>query len=130
MGSATYEALGLLEEGSDFTIAEVGKRLASRFPGWVVRTDKNQIGLSSAGWLITLAINEEPSVVDESREIAEALADSPEAAAVARCSRRVEVISDSPDPDMEHFNDYLIVVEVLQSFKGVVVVDLREPSVM
>ena len=43
--------------------------------------------------------------------------------------RRVEVWSDTPDPFMEHFNDFLSVVEVLKSFRGLIAVDPNEPGV-
>jgi hypothetical protein len=35
-----------------------------------------------------------------------------------------------PDPELEHFNDYLLAVEVLQSFRGLIAVDPREPSLL
>jgi hypothetical protein len=31
---------------------------------------------------------------------------------------------------MDHFNDYLQVIEVLQSFQGVIAVDPSEPSLL
>jgi len=31
---------------------------------------------------------------------------------------------------MDHFNDYVLAVEVLQSFKGLIAVDPREPSLL
>jgi hypothetical protein len=44
--------------------------------------------------------------------------------------RRVEVWSDSVDPMMEHFNDFLLMVEVLKTFRGVVAVDPGGPGLM
>ena len=53
-----------------------------------------------------------------------------EAEAYVASGKRVEVWTDEPDPFMEHFNDYLSVVEVLKSFRGLLAVDPKEPGVL
>ena len=45
-------------------------------------------------------------------------------------SKRVEVWTDVPDPFMEHFNDYLSVIEVLKSFNGLLAVDPKAPGTL
>lgn len=130
MALLKYEAFGLLEPDSNFSMDAATARLATQFPEWTVRHEGNTISLASGGWTIYLNLNSKPWVIEESREIAKAIPESTaEVVAITCCSRRVEVISD-PDPDMEHFNDYVFVVEVLQSFKGVIAVDPREPCVI
>ena len=71
-----------------------------------------------------------PQVLQESREIEEKIGGDEDDLGIANCDRRVEVASDIPDPEMDHFNEYLLVIEVLQSFKGIIAVDPKEPSLL
>jgi hypothetical protein len=125
-----YAAFGLLKPDSDFTMAEAAKRLAAKFPSFKVAELSGAVVLSSADWEIHLSLNEAPTVLEESREIAGHIGGAADAKDIAACARRVELGSDTPDPDMDHFNDYLLAVEVLQSFKGLIAVDPREPSLL
>jgi hypothetical protein len=125
-----YRAFGLLKPDSDFTMMEAARRLSARFPQHTVEQKDDTIALSSVDWGIHLVLNESPAVVEESREIAAHIGGSDDAQDVAACSRRVELGSDTPDPEMEHFNDYLLAIEVLQSFQGLIAVDPREPSLL
>jgi hypothetical protein len=86
--------------------------------------------VSSTDWEIHLTLNESTTVLDESREMARHIGGSEDAKDLAACARRVELASDVPDREMEHFNDYLLAVEVLQSFKGLIAVDPKEPSLL
>jgi hypothetical protein len=125
-----YSAFGLLTAESDFTMAEAARRLVRKFPEFKVEQTGDGITLSAADWEIHLAMNEAPEVLAESREIAGHIGGAADATDVAACSRRVELSSDVPDPEMAHFNDYLLVVEVLQSFTGLIAVDPKEPSLL
>ncbi len=119
-----YEAFGLLEPDSNFSMDVAAGRLAAQFPGWALRYEGSNISLASGNWTIRLFLNSEASVIEESREIAQILPGM--AAAIARCNRRVEV-SSAPDPNMDYFNDYVFVIHVLESFEGVITLDPREP---
>ena len=125
-----YSAFGLLKPDSDFTMTEAATRLAAKFPSFAVEKNPDTIVVSSADWEIHLTLNEAPSVLDESREIAEHIGGEEDAKDIAMCARRIELASDIQDPEMEHFNDYLLAVEVLQSFRGLIAVDPREPSLL
>ena len=125
-----YRAFGLLKSDSDFTMSEAAKRLSARFPTYTVEHGDETIVVSSADWEIHLVLNESPIVFEESRQIAGHIGGSDDAKDIAICGRRVEIGSDTPDPEMEHFNDYLLVIEVLQSFQGLIAVDPREPSLL
>jgi hypothetical protein len=125
-----YTAFGLLKPDSDFTMTEAAKRLAAKFPSFKVVEQADTVVLSSADWEIQLSLNESPAVLEESREIAGHIGGAEDAKDIAACTRRVELASDIPDPEMDHFNDYLLAVEVLQSFKGLIAVDPREPSLL
>ena len=67
---------------------------------------------------------------DQQRKMEEHIGGAQDDLGLTTCDRRVEVASDYPDPDMAHFNDYLSVIEVLQSFRGVIAVDPQEPSLL
>jgi len=127
-----YRAYGLLLSDTDFTLEAAAARLTAKFPGCSVTRGGEQITVSKGDWEIELALVSGPQVQGESEGLAGNLAglEPAEAAAIAACDRRVEVWSDTPDPSMEHFNEYLFVVEVLKSFRGVVVVDPREPALL
>jgi hypothetical protein len=125
-----YRAFGLLKPDSDFTMPEAARRLSARFPQFTVELKADTIAVSAADWEIQLVLNESPAVIEESREIAAHIGGSDDAQDIAACGRRVEVSSDIPDPEMEHFNDYLFIIEVLQSFQGLIAVDPREPSLL
>ena len=125
-----YSAFGLLTARSDFTMAEAARRLAAKLPAFHVEPQGNTIVASVADWEFHLTLNESPSVIEESREIAERIGGAEDAKDIESCSRRVELSSDISDPAMAHFNDYLFAVEVLQSFNGLIAVDPREPSLL
>jgi hypothetical protein len=127
-----YRAYGLLLSGTDFTLEAATTRLTAKFPGYAVTRRGDQITFSKGDWEIEVALVGGPQVQGESEGLSGDLAglEPAEAAAIAACDRRVEVWSDTPDPSMEHFNEYLFVVEVLKSFRGVVVVDPREPAIL
>jgi hypothetical protein len=125
-----YSAFGLLTPDSDFTMTEAAKRLSAKFPSFTVESKADSLVVSSADWEIHLTLNESPTVIEESRDIAEHIGGAEDAQDIAGCGRRVELASDIPDPDMEHFNDYLLAVEVLQTFKGLIAVDPKEPSLL
>lgn len=124
-----YSAFGLLQSSSDFALDEAVTRLKGRFPGFTVERAGNQITVAKDDWHIFLVENSGPAVLAESAKLAEKIAGA-DGSEIAACARRVEVSSDIPDPFMEHFNDYLIVIEVLQSFRGVIAIDPKEPALM
>jgi len=125
-----YSAYGLLTPGSDFTIKEAAARLAAKFPSFAVEQRSGVIVVSLDTWEIHLALNESAAVIEESREIAGRIGGAEDAKDIASCARRVELASDIPDPELSHFNDYLFAIEVLQSFKGLIAVDPKEPSLL
>ncbi len=125
-----YSAFGLLTPNSDFTMTEAAQRLRAKFPSYTVELQDETLAVSAVDWEIHLTLNVSPTVLDESREMAEQIGGDEDAKDIAVCTRRVELASDVPDPEMEHFNDYLMTVEVLQSFKGLIAVDPKEPSLL
>ena len=125
-----YHAFGLLLPSSDFTLAAAAQKLAARFPGFAVAQDGAQVKLARADWDMSLTLEDGPEVLEESIRMADHIGGAEEELGIAKCNRRVNVATDVPDPEMDHFNDYLTVIEVLQSFKGVIAVDPSEPSLL
>lgn len=125
-----YHAYGLLTPDSDFTLAAAAKKLVARFPGFEVAHNDRQIKLARDDWEMYLTLQEGPEVLEESIQIADHIGGADEELGIAKCNRRVDVVTDVPDPEMDHFNDYLMVIEELQSFKGVIAVDPSEPALL
>ncbi len=125
-----YQAYGLLKPDSDFTLAAAATRLAGKFPQFSVERKDDALSLFSADWEIHLTLVAGPQVLAESRTLEERIGGAQDDIGLSTCARRVEVASDFDDPEMEHFNDYLKVIEVLQSFKGLIAVDPKEPSLL
>jgi hypothetical protein len=125
-----YLAHGLLLPSSDFTLAAAAPKLAALFPALQQTRSDRQLTLSSDDWEIHLILEDGPEVLEDSRRIADHVGGEEDELGIGTCNRRVVVSSDVPDPEMDHFNDYLQVVEVLQTFRGVIPVDPREPSLL
>jgi hypothetical protein len=127
-----YRAFGLLRPDTDFDLDEAGRRLAAKFPAYNVTRVGEQITVAQGDWWIAVAVVSWPGVRDEIEGLVGKLAglEPAEADGYVSSGRRVEVWTDVPDPFMEHFNDYLSVVEVLKSFRGLLAVDPKEPGVL
>src|SRR5262249_15633554 len=108
-----YRAIGLLRPDTDFTLDEAHKRLAAKFPGFEVTRSGEQITVSQGDWWIALALTSGPNVQLETEGLIGHLAgvEPAEAEEYISTGRRVEVWTDVPDQFMEHFNDYIFVVE-------------------
>jgi hypothetical protein len=127
-----YSAFGLLRSDTDFTPEEVAVRLAARLPGFSIAREGDRVVVSRGEWWIAVALVSGEHVRLETLRLVEHLAgvEPAEAEALVASARRVEVGTDVTDPPMEHFNDYLSVVEVLKSFRGLLAVDPKEPSIL
>src|SRR5262245_12099557 len=126
-GTSMYQAYGLIQQGSDFNLDTAVQRLQAKLPNMSAQRDGNQVSLYSDDWSVQLTLNADPSVLAESADMAEKIAGDVDGSDIAACRQRVEVWSEVPDPFMEHFSDFMAIIEVLQSFQGVIAVDPREP---
>jgi len=122
MSSIPYNTLCFLQDTSNFNLTLTAFRLAEEFPlAQVTHLDKN-ISIQFSDWKIELHLADEPFVAEESMDIAEYFADCPRSAEIAQCTRRVEIGGD-PDPNMDHFNDFVYLCQVLEKFQGVILFD-------
>lgn len=125
-----YRAYGLLQPDTDFSLPTAALKLAAKFPGFQITQNGNRVIVAKGDWEIYLTLNDSPEVLEESQRLAEQLSDGEEGAKMASSAARVEVYSDAPDKELDHFNDYLGMVEVLMSFRGLIAVDPEEPSLL
>jgi len=125
-----YSAYGLLNETSDFTMDAARERLQKRFPTARVTLENNVIAINGSDWDFQLQTNESVVLAAEHDELAIKLGGVENNPEVAMSRRRVEVWSGTNDPFLEHFNDFLQVIEVLQSFRGLLAIDPKEPAFM
>ena len=125
-----YNAFGLLTPASEFTLDAARDKLAKKFPAAAVAKTDGTVTLTGPDWDFQLFINDKPDVLTEHQAMAEKLGGVAANPEVAACGRRVEVWSNTNDPFLEHFNDFISIIEVLQSFPGVIAVDPKEPAFM
>lgn len=127
-----YRAIGLLRPDTDFTLDAAQSRLADKFPGFTITRDGEQILVSKGEWWIAMRVASGRDVQMETEGLVGHIAgvEPAEAEEYVSAGRRVEVWTDVSDPFMEHFNDYLLVVEVLKSFNGLLAVDPNERGVL
>ncbi len=125
-----YRLYGLLMTNTDITLEELMRRLTARFPKYRVSSANSQVTLASDDWEMEFRIIEGPEIQSQHTGIAEKIGGQQDARHIAACTKRVEAWSETPDPEMRHFDEFLSVVEVLKSFQGVIVVDPKEPCFM
>jgi hypothetical protein len=117
----------MIKPGRDFSLPTAVECLASApsLRGMRIRQqEKDRLHLMFGEWCLIVALEEYPWVEEENREMAVSYSDHPQASELAHCRRRLAIWSEDPDPDMEHFNDWLLAVECLQNrFTGLLVFD-------
>lgn len=92
-----------------------------QIPDIVIGID--HIKLAWSNWSLRLLFAVASHVLIESKEIAAGVATHrANRDIIASCNRRIEITS-APDPKMDHFNDYIFVLEVLERIPGVVLFD-------
>ncbi|MBC8154011.1 MAG: hypothetical protein H7Z72_13980 [Bacteroidetes bacterium] len=123
MAYTYYPYMILLGDDSDFSLSQLADRLQVTFAKadaavkLAPHADTLTLVLNGA-YRFTITLNEGPSVLTESAEMAgEATANK---SAIARCRRRLELSGDD-DPGMDHFNDSVFILETLETFRGLYV---------
>ncbi len=123
MSSPTYHAIAFIADDSDFTVRRAAERWRSLrgVPDLRVEVASEKESLACFGeWELRLMVDEGGYVPAEARSVAARSPSYRNAVAVGRCQRMASIWSDDPDPDMDHFNDYLLAVEMLvDGFRGV-----------
>ena len=127
---AWYELIVLLTDQTNLTVEELVDRLRNRFsPDPVVTVSVEHgdlIRVQWDDWSFHLSYESEPYVVIESAEIADLYASThPGKPQIAVCKQRI-CMSGDDDPNMDHFNDFLFIHEVLESFSCIYLFDPQE----
>jgi hypothetical protein len=114
-----YEALLLIEPSTALTIENLRAELAKFYkavpekPG-SIQLSGSEIQLVWPDFTLIVSYSDSPHVIEESRAIAKQFAQAHEARErIQQCWARFEVAGND-DPAMEHFNDYLFIVEAAQ----------------
>lgn len=123
-----YRAFGLIAPHATVTLDSLANRLKAEFPGYSIALNGKQITISKDYWDFELLESEGQDVLAESADLAEKLAGHEFATDLESCSRRLEIWSETPDPELEHFEKYQLVVGILKSIPGITVIDPAEPS--
>lgn len=118
----SYKALILLPPTSSASIAEAEDKLRTFYRNdgcdAIIQRHETVIEVIIGEWNCCVYLSSEPHVLVESQEMAELFAAArPDREEIATCNRRFEVIG--TDPNMDYFNDYLFVLQVLESFPSV-----------
>ena len=125
-----YSAYALLLPDSDYKKSAAVDRLKMKFPEVTVNLNGDEITLVEGDWDYHLVLNKAPEVLAQSEELAGRIAGLDDDTSMRTCDRRVEVWCETPDPFMEYFERHFQVLDVLRTFKGVILVDPKEPSLL
>jgi hypothetical protein len=125
-----YQAHLLLNADTDFTLDEAQRRLVDKFPDASFARDDRSLVLSTDDWEISFIQADGPEVLADSQRVAEHVTGAEDEQGISACDRRIEIGSDIPDPEMEHFEKFQRVIEVMQTFRGAFAIDPREPCVL
>lgn len=125
-----HHAFALLTPKSDATVAAVAATVKARFPSYRVNETASTIDLLEGDWDYHLAFQSGPEILAESEGLAGRIAGLDDDDPMRTCDRRFEMWSDTPDPFMEYFERHFQILDVLRGFKGVILVDPREPALL
>jgi hypothetical protein len=131
-GAVMYQAYLLLQPNTDFTLEAAQQKLLAKFPKLVPARAGEELTFTGADWEFYLRVNAGPDVLADSEKFAEEIAGDggEEGRQIAAIDRRVEIGSDMADPEMDHFEDYLTLLDTLRSFRGIIAIDPSEPSLL
>jgi hypothetical protein len=126
MGYNYYRLTAFIPPTSTITFAQIAERIRKYIgaaDGVSVSLVENKVSISYEGWSLRVYWEDQSHVIAESQDFANHRL-TPEAhrAFIASCNRRITTGADV-DPDMDHFNDYVLVINALKSFAEFVIHD-------
>jgi len=120
-----YQTIAMLKPGCAFSVTDMHalvKEVASSGSGSLSQSGTTSKLSSSANYL-TIGFSDAPHVAVESKELADTYG-----LPCGQSTKRIEICGN--DPDMDLFNDYLIIAEKLHGTGKFVVYDLAEGKLM
>jgi hypothetical protein len=114
-----YEALLLIDPDTPVTIKSLQVELEKFYKTDLKRPDSIrlmdcEIQLVWPDFTLTINYSEAPYVIELSREVAGQFAKMPEISEQVRQCRACFEITGDDDPDMDHFNDYVFVIQAAE----------------
>ncbi len=127
MGYTYYRLMTMIPPDATITLGNVTDALEQRFSliqsPPAINVQEKMCTLDWSNWQFRMYWEDEPHVEEESREIAKRFASGrADTERIASCNRRITTAADD-DPNMDHFNHYVFVMEVLEAFEGIYVFD-------
>jgi hypothetical protein len=126
MGYTYYRVEMLIPADMPLTFLEIVRALQVKFSSLSTRqvvVSEKHCEVRHNGWALRIHWEEEAGVVDEIKEfVYRKAANRPDQARIASFNRLVTTAAD-PDPNMDYFNDYVFVLEVLENFAGTYLFD-------
>lgn len=119
MGYTHYKGLVLIPDQHPLTFEELASKIQAKFSrhsNTTIEIVKSRILIHVGEWTLRLTWEDQPHVAEESAEIASFIK-HPDQDIVAQCSRRITTGGDD-DPNMDHINDHIFVLEVFDSIPG------------
>lgn len=123
MTSYAYQTLALILPDSEATRDLLCVKLAESFPNIHLKNEHSRVIMNFGNWQFFIYYNDAPHVIIESQEIAYQFAtDREDKGVIAACKARFELYGEL-DPNMDYFNDYICVLQELETFTGVILFD-------
>lgn len=127
-----YSLIVLLPGTEPVSLPWLAERVTKRFasePGVRVAVEATNLhsfehlAVAWGEWEIRITKEEAETVLEESREIAGSIGSHrADRDRIAGCRRRFSLSSDD-DPEMDRFNDYLFIVEILEKIPGAILIE-------
>ncbi|MCP4148165.1 MAG: hypothetical protein GY757_10490 [bacterium] len=119
MSTPYYYVLILIDESTDFSLTGLKEKLEEKINDFKFRVSAHELIASKGDWELVLSDSNESHVIIESKELAELHPDWPNIERVKVCRRRLELSSWADDSSMDHFNTYVLILEIIHKFSGV-----------
>ncbi|PQO26639.1 hypothetical protein [Blastopirellula marina] len=127
----SYSQMILLTSAEPMDLGQIVEHLAGEFATQaeiVIHASTTADGstfleLQKGDWSIAVSYESGDIVAEESQEIARLYAEfRPDRDEIAACRQRIDVVT-TADPEMEHFNDFVLLLERLEKLPGAVLFD-------
>jgi hypothetical protein len=127
MGYTYYAIDVLIPPSNTLTFEDIAIKIRDHLAGIsdspTVIIESDRMKVQRDEWELRIYWEDKPHVLEESREIAKRFAQGrADADVIASCKFRITTAAD-PDPDMTYFNDYVFVLEALESIKNIYIFD-------
>ena len=133
MGFTYYHSLILIPLNHAFTFGDFFERLTKKFAHQQnllveLQTD-HQIIIRRNDWELRIALQDNPHAAIEAQEIAKRFVMDDLDRPIVASSLSYLSTSGDPDPKMDHFNEYVFVLETIEQYSGLYILDPDEGQI-